>query len=1119
MNPSESLKCPKCGTALPKDAPQGLCPRCLVSMNLRTDTLTEEDAVASHRPLSPEQLTPHFPQLEILECLGRGGMGVVYKARQKSLNRLVALKLLAPESVQDAKFAERFSREAQALAALNHPHIVTVHDFGAVDAMLPPELDAPGSALAAHSRIYFLLMEFVDGVNLRVAMQAGRLAPEQALAIVPPVCEALQYAHEHGIVHRDIKPENLLLDKEGRVKIADFGVAKMLGLEAPAAGVAESQPAGTPQYMAPEQRGDSRRVDHRADIYSLGVVLYEMLTGELPAGQLQPPSSRLRGMTIDVRLDEIVLRALEKEPELRYQTAGDFRTQLETVTHSSPPERDSPTETAPWLRLAPAFVFGALYVALLSFVAQSSSLLPERPATHFNSDGNANGWMHRSTSLLLTTALPLLMAAFFWLVSRSAIYCPGLVNIPRRDYWLAPERRAETAALVFRWLLWLACGMTVFFGAFHVLVIQANQLNPPRLPAGPLLVLVIAFLLAVMIWIITFIMRLAEADHRPAMKRGPGNPIAPGSQTGSESATAPSKRRWHGWDAWIISFCLVIFGSSWLERLQRAIHQSDRPFAPNETLNVMIGSAAATVILIVGAASLWVLARNLKASSSRASSGQRLLGRALVPALAVALLVRTFICQPFIVGSDSAAPEIPAGSHILVWKLSDSFAPGDVIAYALEGKTYVGRVWGVSATSLTINRNGEPDAVVPRLRVIGRVISVYWRATPSYSGVTVVNPPVNPQPMGAVDPDAGNAALLSQEGWRFWQSGMFAEAEAKFSDAVKLAPGDANAWNGLGWASFNSGKIAEAEKAFQKVISLEPDHAAALNGLGQVYLSQREYAKAEPPLLKAAQQGASASWFGLARLCLIQGKFAEAEKWAQMAVDSGQGDAGAAKMLEAAKDKHVPEDLRRMIEPPMPPTSTPPSKAEPAAPAIPKPAAVTEPAPASDDSISLAQAVNDFNKRYHEAAAAAGQPDLTVEAVLAAIRWAMLDRPKLSVTNATFAALGRLTETQALPKGFELELLTGYEPNDQATFSVWSVRLRIPGTVIPNGTTCIMIHEQQLSSRVIGEEERKVIRAWQEKERAQGGIGSMERVEWGEKYRRERAAAAAIDAGSNPDLK
>jgi len=231
-------------------------------------------------------------------------MGVVYKARQKSLNRLVALKLLAPERVQDARFAERFAREAQALAQLNHPNIVTIYDFG----------QAGG--------FYFLLMEFVDGVNLRQLLATRKLEPAEALAIVPPVCEALQYAHDRGIVHCDIKPENLLLDKDGRAKIADFGIARIMG----AAPSQATEIAGTPQYMAPEQRVD--KADHRSDIYSLGVVLYELLTGELPGDKLQPPS---RKVLIDVRLDEIVLRALHKTPELRFQTAAEFRTQVETV--------------------------------------------------------------------------------------------------------------------------------------------------------------------------------------------------------------------------------------------------------------------------------------------------------------------------------------------------------------------------------------------------------------------------------------------------------------------------------------------------------------------------------------------------------------------------------------------------------------------------------------------------------------------------------------------------------------------------------------------------------------------------------------------------------------------
>src|SRR5471032_2585585 len=211
MSNKASPQCPQCGATLPDNAPAGLCPGCLMALNLKTETVFTDDSHAAQPPLPPEQIAPHFPQLEILESLGRGGMGVVYKARQKTLNRLVALKLLAPERVRDAKFAERFAHEAQALAALNHPNIVTIYDFG----------QAGG--------FYFLLMEFVDGANLRQLLRTRKFTPEEALAIVPPLCDALQFAHERGIVHRDIKPENLLLDKTGRVKVADFGIAKMLG--------------------------------------------------------------------------------------------------------------------------------------------------------------------------------------------------------------------------------------------------------------------------------------------------------------------------------------------------------------------------------------------------------------------------------------------------------------------------------------------------------------------------------------------------------------------------------------------------------------------------------------------------------------------------------------------------------------------------------------------------------------------------------------------------------------------------------------------------------------------------------------------------------------------------
>jgi hypothetical protein len=191
-------------------------------------------------------------------------------------------------------------------------------------------------------------MEFVEGLNLRRLLAMGRLAPEQALAIVPQICDALQFAHDHGIVHRDVKPENILLGKDGQVKITDFGVARIVGQEGTALRLTGAgQVMGTPNYMAPEQMEHPLAVDHRADIYALGVVFYEMLTGELPLGRFQPPSSCVRGMQIDVRLDEVVLHALEKEPERRYQHASEVRTDVETITGTpraagAPPAAETP---------------------------------------------------------------------------------------------------------------------------------------------------------------------------------------------------------------------------------------------------------------------------------------------------------------------------------------------------------------------------------------------------------------------------------------------------------------------------------------------------------------------------------------------------------------------------------------------------------------------------------------------------------------------------------------------------------------------------------------------------------------------------------------------------------
>ena len=304
----------------PQNPLGGLDPADLLKQGVAEDTFMD-GAATSFNPPRIEELAAIFPQFEILELIGKGGMGAVYKVRQKDLDRIVALKILPPAIGQSPEFSNRFTREAKALAKLNHPGIVTLHEFGQQDGL------------------YFILMEFVDGVNLAQLMKTGRISPREALAIVPQICDALQFAHDQGIVHRDIKPENLLLDRSGRVKVADFGIAKLAGdvtqaflpdLHVPAASMLTEagKIIGTPQYMAPEQIDHPSEVDHRADIYALGVVFYQMLTGELPGQHLEAPSKKVY---IDVRLDEIVLKAMEKEPELRYQQASVMKTRVETI--------------------------------------------------------------------------------------------------------------------------------------------------------------------------------------------------------------------------------------------------------------------------------------------------------------------------------------------------------------------------------------------------------------------------------------------------------------------------------------------------------------------------------------------------------------------------------------------------------------------------------------------------------------------------------------------------------------------------------------------------------------------------------------------------------------------
>ena len=261
---------------------------------------------------------------EILEVIGRGGMAVVYKARCHLLNRYVAIKILRDEMAADSEFKERFNKEAQAVAMLSHPNIVSVYDVSRT-----PEVD-------------YIVMELVDGITLKQYIKSkGRLSCKESVHFAVQIARALSHAHNKGIVHRDIKPQNIMIDLDGTVKVGDFGIAYLESTQASETGMA----VGSVHYISPEQ-AKGQAVDARSDIYSLGVVMYEMLTGRLPytgdtaeAVALQHVSStpvlpRAIDPEIPERLEAITMKAMNADIEKRYQTADELLEDLDEYRQS-----------------------------------------------------------------------------------------------------------------------------------------------------------------------------------------------------------------------------------------------------------------------------------------------------------------------------------------------------------------------------------------------------------------------------------------------------------------------------------------------------------------------------------------------------------------------------------------------------------------------------------------------------------------------------------------------------------------------------------------------------------------------------------------------------------------
>lgn len=298
-------QCPDCQSPL---RPDGTCPSCLLRLALdyRNSNVPAEDNGAL------EKLNAHFPQLNIQRLVGRGGMGAIYQARQTSLDRDVALKVIDRSISNDTNFLDRFEREAKALAKLSHPNIVSVYDYGHTT-----------------DGLAYFVMEYVHGLNLREALQSMPIDVAYALEIVGAVADALQYAHSKGIVHRDIKPENILLSDDGRIKLADFGIAKINSARQDRKITATRQVLGTVHYLAPEQLESPTEVDHRIDIYALGVILYELLTQQLPVGNFEPASQL--NPQVPAALDTIIMRAIHRRPTARFQSVDELRNALQSI--------------------------------------------------------------------------------------------------------------------------------------------------------------------------------------------------------------------------------------------------------------------------------------------------------------------------------------------------------------------------------------------------------------------------------------------------------------------------------------------------------------------------------------------------------------------------------------------------------------------------------------------------------------------------------------------------------------------------------------------------------------------------------------------------------------------
>jgi serine/threonine protein kinase/tetratricopeptide (TPR) repeat protein len=351
--------CAKCGATVFADSPRGFCSACLFRTGLGSFDEGNDERQ------QPSRIQTEFGDYELLEEIGRGGQGVVYRARQKSLNRTVALKVIGLGQWSSTPHLKRFRHEAEAAASLEHPQIVPIYEIGERD----------GSC--------YFSMKFVEGGRLDEVAKREPMSVRQTAELLVKVARTVQFAHEHGILHRDIKPGNILLDKNGEPHLTDFGLARLIEQESTITNSFDV--LGTPSYMSPEQAaGRTKEVSAAADVYSLGAVFYQMLTGEPPfAGgttyetirlvlESEPRNPRTRNPKVDVDLATICLKCLEKDPQRRYASALTLAEDLERWLKHEPIRARRTgilSRSKKWVRRNPTSALAAASLTLLAAVA------------------------------------------------------------------------------------------------------------------------------------------------------------------------------------------------------------------------------------------------------------------------------------------------------------------------------------------------------------------------------------------------------------------------------------------------------------------------------------------------------------------------------------------------------------------------------------------------------------------------------------------------------------------------------------------------------------------------------------------------------------------------------